>query len=105
MNHAAVQIDALHRGLDETRRPQVGADRQGAVTRVERPGADFKQQRRQYDEVVATDQDDLDIWPAAAQPLQVTGRQTPPEAAAKDDDPGLASSPATRVVRRERIHV
>src|ERR1700754_3490407 len=97
MNDAAVQVDAADGRLDEARRPQVGADRQGTVTGIERPGADLKQQWRQDDEVVPADEDDLDVRPTATQPLQVTGGRHAAEAAAKDDDPGLASF--ARIVR------
>ena len=101
MNYAAVEVDAVDSGLDEARRAQVRADRQGAVPGVERPGANLKQQGSQDDEVVPADEDDLDVRPVAAQPLQVTGGRNPAEAAAEDDDPGLPRFSVNRIVQRE----
>src|SRR5262245_43763849 len=56
---------------------------------VERPGTDLEQQRGHQEEVVPAHEDDLDVPPALAKPLQVAGRAHPTEAAAEDHNPGL----------------
>src|SRR5207244_11906479 len=75
--------------FDEGGGPQERADREGAMAGIERPGADLEQQRGHQDEIVPAHEDDLDIPPALAKPLQAAGRGHTPEAAAKDHDPGL----------------
>src|SRR5207249_3991662 len=50
---------------------------------------DLEQQRGHQEEVVPAHEDDLDVPPALAKPLQVAGRGHSTEAAAKDHDSGL----------------
>jgi hypothetical protein len=99
MNDAALQVDALDRGFDEARGPQKRPDREGAMSEVKDPGTDLEEQRGHHQEIVPADEHYLDILPAFAKPLQVTGRVDPAEAAAKDYNPGLWWLPNTGTVR------
>src|SRR5262249_6191241 len=60
--------------------------------------------RRHQEEIVPAHEDDLDVLPAPAKPLQVSGRGDPAEAAAEDHDPGLRRPPGTGTVRLGRSH-
>ena len=53
---------------------------------IERPGADLEQERRHQQEVVPAHEDDLDVRPAFAKPLQAAGRGHSSKAAAEDHD-------------------
>src|SRR5262249_46765177 len=80
---------------DEARGPQERADREGAMAEVECAGTDLEEQRRHHEKIVPAHENDLDILPAFAKPLQMTGRVNSSEAAAQDHDSGLShrSSP------------
>src|SRR5262249_50977109 len=65
---------------------QKGSNGERGVAQVERSRADLEQQRRHDQEVVPTDQDDLDVRAAPEQPFQMAGRVDAAEAAAQYDD-------------------
>jgi hypothetical protein len=56
---------------------------------VECSGADLEKQRRHQEEIVPAHENDLDVLPAFAKVLEITGRGNSSEAAAEDHDPGL----------------
>src|SRR5262249_55559657 len=89
-NYAPLQVDALDPGFDEARGPQERADREGAMAEIECSGTDLEEQRGHDEEIVAAHKHDLDILPAFAKPLQVTGRIDATESAAEDHNPGLS---------------
>ena len=84
VHHPPLQVDALHRGLDKTRGPQKGPEREGAMAHVKGSGKDLKQQRRHEQEVVPAHQNDLDIRTAFEEPFQAAGREDSAKAAAED---------------------
>ena len=89
VDHPALQVDALNRGLDKPGGSQEGADGEGAVSCVKSSGTNLKQQRRHDEKVVAAHKDDFDIRTALAKLLQVPGRVDPTEAATEDQDPSF----------------
>src|SRR5262249_2876099 len=62
-----------------------------------RPGTDLEEQRGHQDKIIPAHEDDLDIPPAFAKPLQATGRGNAAEAAAEDHDPGFRGPPGLGV--------
>src|SRR5262245_39228890 len=56
------------------------------MAEVECSGTDLEEQRRHYEKIVPAHENDLDILPAFAKPLQMTGRANSTEAAAEDHD-------------------
>ena len=97
VDHPPIQVDAAHRRLAEPGGPQEGADGEGAMNRIKRPGKHLEQQRRHEEEVVPAHENDLDVRPALEKLLQAAGRVDPAEAAAQDHDPSLRSAPGTGV--------
>ena len=91
VDHPALQVDALNRGLDEPGGSQEGTDGEGAVSCVKSSGANLKQQRRHDEKVVAAHKDDFDIRTALAKLLQVSCGVDPTEAATEDQDPCFRS--------------
>src|SRR5215472_15026264 len=59
------------------------------MTEVECSGTDLEEQRRHHEEIVPAHENDLDILPVFAKPLEVTGRENSTEAAAEDHNLGL----------------
>src|SRR5271166_218569 len=89
VDHPALQVDALNRGLDEPGGPQEGTNGEAAVSCVKSSGANLKQQRRHDEKVVAAHQSDFDIRAAPAKLLQVSRGVDPTEAATEDQDPSF----------------
>ena len=83
-----VEVDLLDlRGDGPARRSlQLRAQRGDAVARLEHPGADLGQERREEAEVLAADEPDLDVVAAAGQLLEVACGLDAGEAAAEDED-------------------
>ena len=98
----AVQVQADHLGLDESRAAQQRADGVDGVARLQDAGAGLEQQGGQQEVVVAADEGEVDALVAAELPLQVPGGVQPGEPAAEHDDPadagraGAGARPARR---------
>ena len=82
----AFDVDVVNGRLDESRPPQGGADRLGAVPQFQPSRAGFEQQRREDEEVLAAHERDLDVAPPAEAPLEVPRRGNAAKPSAQHDN-------------------
>ena len=90
-NCALRHVQAFNRSFDESDPAQTRADRLCAMPELQHSRACLEQQRTQKEEIVATNESDLDIQPMTEKSIEVSRRGKSAYPAAKDDDSGRCS--------------
>jgi hypothetical protein len=72
---------------------------------VEGPGTDLEQKRGQQDKVIPAHENDFDVSPALATPLEVAGGRHSAEPAAENHDPGFRRPRGSGMIRSGQRHL
>jgi hypothetical protein len=77
LNNLPLEIDALDCSLEKPHSTKARPDWLGAMPKLQHSGARLEQQRTEKKEIIATDQCDFDVMPAANQSIEsARGRET-----------------------------
>jgi len=85
-NDPPLDVDLVHRGLDEPHAIEARPDGLRAVTQLDHAGAGLEEQGREQEEVVAVHESDLDVLAVSQFPVEVPRRGESAHATTGDDD-------------------